>query len=224
MSSYYYFLFLPLLLFLLYFISRETINSLFNLLILLFEEKYVFSIISVIFLPGTIVHEISHYLTATILLLNVKEVTIFPKFQSNRIKLGGVSYEKKDFFRGFLVGVSPFFSGLYIFWLIHSLNFFPQLNVWFNIIIIYLIFAISSTMFSSKEDLKDLVFIIPIIAIFILLIYIFNIKINLLFENKIAIDHLLNFTKILNSYLLYSLIINLALLFLLKGLKFIIRK
>jgi len=213
------------LLILIFFLSKYVINELYYLLRLVFKnEEIIFSIMSVIFLPGTIIHELSHYLVATILFLNVKEVTIFPKFEKNQIKLGGVTYIKKDFIRGLLVGIAPFFVALSVFWLIAGFKIFPQANLGFNILLIYLIYAISSTMFSSSQDLVDLVFIIPLIIIIIMIIYIFNIRIEMIIKNKFIWENLSLFAKTVNFYLVLSLAINFSLLLVIKSLKLITKR
>lgn len=210
---------------LMYFFTRLTIYELFAFFrIFTQNEKVVFSLISLIFLPGTIVHELSHYLIATISMLNVKEVNIIPEFEDNYIKLGNVIYEKKDFIRSMIVGVAPLFFGLFIFWLIAYFKIFPQKNLWFNILFIYLIFTISSTMFSSKQDLKDLIFVIPLIVIIMLTIYVFNIKINDVLVKKNFINNLTIFAKTVNFYLLLSLLINFFLFFFLRTIRFFLKK
>jgi len=213
------------LLILIFFLSKYAINEIYYLLrLVLKNEEIIFSIMSIIFLPGTIIHELSHYLVATILFLNIKEVTIFPKFEKNQIKLGGVTYVKKDFIRGLLVGIAPFFVALFIFWLIASFKIFPQTNLGLNVLLIYLIYVISSTMFSSRQDLVDLVFIIPLIIIIMAIIYIFNIRIEVILKNKFIWENLSAFAKIVNFYLFLSLAINFSLLLIAKSLKLIIKR
>ncbi len=209
---------------LIYFATRFTTNEIFAFLrIFIKEDKIVFVIISIVFLPGTIIHEMSHYLTATISLLNVREVNIFPQFEGNYIKLGSVVYEKKDILRGILVGIAPLFFGLFIFWLIHSFKIFPQSNLGLNILFTYLIFTISSTMFSSAQDLKDLVFILPLIIIIAAFIYVFNINIADFLKNGFF-NNLTIFAKTVNFYLLLSLIIDLSLYTVLRSIRYLLKR
>lgn len=215
--------FLPLVLFLiqlvvLYFVSRYSINQIFNFLRLYFKsDKIVFSLVSLFFLPGTIIHELSHFLVAGVLLLKVHEVRVIPEFQGNQIRLGRVLYEKKDIFRGILVGIAPFFAGILFFWMMANFKLFPSHNLWLNILLAYFIFSVSSTMFSSKQDLIDLIYIIPILIIVAGVIYIFDIKLNLLLDNQFFQKNVLNFINLVNSYLLFSIAINFGLSLILKG-------
>ena len=200
---------------LIYFLSRATINNLFRLLrAFLKSDHLVFSLISIIFFPGTVVHELAHFFTAMVLFLRVHSLNLFPKWEGNEIKLGTVLYEKKDFVRGVLVGIAPIFSGIFFLWAIAALNIFPSDNIFLNLLIIYLIFTVSSMMFSSKRDLIDLIYILPFIVIFYGFIYIFDIKLDFIIRNQPLENALLNFLKQVNIYLFLSVSLNLILLLL----------
>lgn len=209
----------------LYFISRWTINELFQFFrIFIHDDHIVFWIISLIFLPGTIVHEFAHYFVALILFLNVREVKIFPELEANYIKLGKVLYEKKDVVRGVLVGLAPIFVGLIFFWWMSAFKLFPQPNILLNILCIYGIYTVSSSMFSSKQDLIDLVYILPFIALIIGIVYVFNIRLDTVLQNTGFNKALLAFIQSINLFILISLIINLGLLVAMKTIRFILRK
>lgn len=197
----------------LYFIAQQTINNLFHVLRLFFKnDKIVFTIISLFFLPGTILHEMTHFFAAIVLMLNVHEVKIFPEFEKNYIKLGKVLYEKKDIVRGILVGVAPVFGGLLFFLWFSVFKIFPQQNMIINILLAYIIFSVSSTMFSSKQDLIDLLYIIPLGFIAGAIIYIFNIRIDLLFKNDQLMVGMIEVMKRINFYILISIGIHVVLL------------
>jgi len=177
----YLILFLSQIVFL-FFISRHATNCLFRFLrSFIKNEKIVFSLVSLIYLPGTILHEIGHLFAAMVLFLKVRDINIFPEFEENYIKLGSVLYEKRDFVRGFLVGVAPFFAGILFFYFISVFNLFPSVNLVQNFFVAYLIFSISSTMFSSKQDLIDFIFMIPFFIFVAGFVYIFQINLNIIF-------------------------------------------
>jgi hypothetical protein len=205
-------------------LSRYTINEFFYFFQLFFrQEKAVFSFISLIFLPGTIIHELAHYLMATILMLKVREVKILPELQDNYIRLGSVSYEKKDVFRSIIVGLAPLFIILVFFGVIARFGIFPSTSIIINILLAYVIFSVSSSMFSSAKDLQDLVFVIPLLIIIAGIIYVSGIKVEILLSSKAA-DILTSFISSVNSYLLLSVIINISLIFILKSIRVIIKK
>jgi len=198
-----------------FFLSRKNFNHFFYFFRQFFHnEKTIYTLISLIFLPGTIIHEFSHFFAAMILFLPVKEIRIFPQFENNQIKLGHVLYAKKDFLRGILVGIAPFFGALLFFFILGFFKLFPNGNLGLNITLIYLIFAISSVMFSSKQDLVDIGYLIPFILFLSIIGYIFQPFIpsfNLpYFKNIIA--GLEFFLTNVNYYLFLSILIHLFLI------------
>jgi hypothetical protein len=204
-----------------YFISRITINNLFYLLKRIFNnDKIVFSLISLFFIPGTLFHEISHFFAATVLFLRVREIAILPKFHDHGIILGSVIYDKKDVIRSILVGLAPFFAGIAFFWCISLFQLFPNVNIWITLGIGYLIFSISSIMFSSKKDLQDIVYLIPIGIIVAGIIYIFQIDFRFVFSENLIL-FIEKFVTQINGYLFISIIIHAILIVVLKGLRFI---
>jgi hypothetical protein len=140
-----------------FFLSRQNIKQFFFLFKKILShqkisyQKTIYKTISLFFLPGTIIHEFSHFFAAIVLFLPVKDIQIFPKFEDGQIKLGHVLYIKKDFLRGILVGIAPFFGALLFFFGLSFFNLFPNKNLGLNIALIYLIFTVSSLMFSSNR-------------------------------------------------------------------------
>lgn len=184
-----------------YIISRLILKELFLFLRKFFETDFpVFVLVSLLFLPGTIIHESAHFITALFLILPVKSMTVFPKWEDNEIKLGQVTFVKKDFLRGILVGIAPVFFGIGIIFSLFYFHIYPANNLGLNILYSYVIFSISANMFSSKQDLKDIILIVPVIVLFIIIFYVFDIKIDLGSLNVII-------NKI-NLYIFFVLIIN----------------
>lgn len=215
----------PVILLSIFFISRIVTDNMFHLLrIFIKNETTIFVLISLFFLPGTILHELAHFFAATILVLRVRSVSILPTQQEGYIKLGSVTYEKKDVVRGILVGIAPLFVGLIFFYLINASKIFPTPNFMLNVLFIYLIFSVSSTMFSSKQDLVDIIFVLPLGIIIGGIIYIFDIEIVNIFMNKTIMNAIISFVDSTNRYLFFSLLINLLLLVLFKGLRVVLRK
>lgn len=195
----------------LFFISHMTTNSFFHFLRLLTQnEKFTFSLVAILYLPGTIIHEMSHFFAALILFLRVRDVCIFPSVQKNYIKLGSVTYERKDFIRGFLVGIAPLGGGMLVLYSIGFFHFFPSHYFFLNVLFIYIIFAVSSTMFSSSQDLVDFLYMIPLFVIAAGFVYIFHIDIARVAENRLFVSQILPLIKTINIYLLFSLIINIV--------------
>ncbi len=151
-----YFLLFVLELGILFFISKKLINSLaktfyrFRL-----SHKTVVHILAILFLPGTIIHELAHLLVAGVLLIPVGELSVLPEVEGEQVKLGSVQIGKVDPIRMSLVGVAPVIFGVGI--ILFILNFI-NFAVWPQAILgLYLIFEIGNSMFSSKRDLEGVI-------------------------------------------------------------------
>jgi hypothetical protein len=143
-------------------------------------------------------------------------MTVFPKWDENEIKLGEVLFIKKDFLRAILVGIAPVFFGIGILFSLFYFHVYPANNIGLNILYAYLIFSISANMFSSKQDLKDLSLIIPVILLLIIIFYVFNIKININSLNAIMNN--------INRYIFFVLVIDVFLFAITKLLNYLIKR
>lgn len=160
-------------LFILFLLSRMLQREVSALLFRLFHsEKVVVYSMAFLFLPGTIIHELAHYIMANLLFVRTGEIELMPKMQGDSIKLGSVSIVKPDPFRYFLIGIAPFLSGiaLILLTLYYGVSHDIFSNTWLMIVLGYLVFQIGNSMFSSKKDMEGafeffvLVFIIAIVA------------------------------------------------------------
>src|SRR3989344_5460758 len=101
----------------LYLLSRRVVRSVYRFFFQVTRRRtlgmYLFAIL---FLPGTFIHEISHFLAALFLLVPVGNLELIPKFkeEGGGVDLGSVAIGKTDPIRRFLIGVAPFVFGLFI--------------------------------------------------------------------------------------------------------------
>jgi hypothetical protein len=124
-------------------------------------------------MPGIVLHEISHALTAGLLGVRAGPVSIRPRLADERIQLGFVPVEETDFVRASLIGLAPLLVGSGIILLIGYLVFdidamqrgfvdgdwagvarglgevLKASDLW---LWLYLIFAVSNTMLPSESD------------------------------------------------------------------------
>ena len=135
---------------------------------------------SVIFLPGTIIHEMSHLFAAAITGTKIGKVEIFPELPRGRIgaefdqskksvHLGYVQTQELGLFRGFLVGTAPLLVGLGILAWIASTLKFSIFNFQFSIatmLKIYVFFTVANSLFLSWADVKQALPLPVIAAIF----------------------------------------------------------
>ncbi|RME99978.1 MAG: hypothetical protein D6768_13880 [Chloroflexi bacterium] len=128
----------------------------------------------VFFLPGTLLHELSHWVTAKLLHVKTRGFSVWPKQKrSGELQMGAVQVEVSDPFRHAIIGVAPLIFGSVAVLLIGygwlglervgaalldgyldeiwrelvSLLAVPDVWLWF-----YLIFAISNAMLPSASD------------------------------------------------------------------------
>ncbi len=74
-------------------------------------------------LPGVVLHELSHALMAVLLGVGVGRISIWPRRQRGRIRLGTVPVEETDALRASLIGLAPLLSGLTVILLVGHLVF-----------------------------------------------------------------------------------------------------
>jgi hypothetical protein len=124
---------------------------------------------SMLVLPGTIIHELSHWVTAEVLRVKTGEITILPelKGESETERLGSVATERTDPIRGFLIGIAPFISGLLILLVLGRLLQLGWGNYlwWQNALIIYGIMVTGNSMMISKEDRRTWPIMIILIGV-----------------------------------------------------------
>jgi len=151
---------------------------------------YLFQILM---LPGVALHECAHYLTAKLLGVRVRSVSLRPKVKDGKVQMGAVSMNRPDFFRGVLIGMAPLVFGTAAILLIGNHVFdvntvieavkgnniaevaegvrsvFKVNDAW---IWLYLLFAFSNAMLPSESDRESLwpmvVFLATLVVIAVL--------------------------------------------------------
>jgi len=220
----YLFLFLVEL-FLLFFLSKKLINALARIIFKITKShRIVVNVLSIIFLPGTIFHELSHLLTAGLLLVPVGEISVLPELEEKGVKLGSVAIGRSDPIRRMFIGVAPVLLGLLtIFGLLYFIKISNDFLWWQILLSLYLIFQIGNTMFASKKDLEGTIgFVLAGLIVTILALgglYFINLTIfqNLMtFLSSIDLNPLFNLFKTALFYLLVPLILDLMVILLTK--------
>jgi hypothetical protein len=132
------------------------------------------ALFSILFLPGVLLHEVSHYLTAHMLGVRTGGISLFPRpLDDGRLQMGYVETAKTDVLRDALIGLAPLLAGgifvayvglirldLAVLWEriamgattdwyqgVVYLVTQPDFWIWF-----YLLFVVSSTMMPSRSD------------------------------------------------------------------------
>lgn len=123
-----------------------------------------------LFWPGTIFHELSHWLMAEILRVRTGKIEILPDLetiQAGEQRLGSVATVQTDPFRSFLIGFAPLFTGVAaLVGLGYALNKLWMTGPWWQILcVIYGIITISNSMIVSRQDRRTW----PLMAIIVAL-------------------------------------------------------
>ena len=168
------------------FLQRE-IQSVF--LLITRQPEISMALFSLLFLPGVVLHEVSHFLMAKLLGVHTGRFSIIPKkLEGGRIQLGYVETSETDFVRDALIGVAPLLTGVLFvvfvgvsrmgmdaMWstlikgelsminpIFVSMLARPDFWLWF-----YLVFTVSSTMLPSASDRRAW---LPVILVLLFLL------------------------------------------------------
>lgn len=163
----------PILILALFFLSHELSKSLSRVFFALTKShKLTITLLALLFLPGVVVHELAHLLTANLLFVKTGEVEFFPQIQGETVKLGSVAVAATDPLRRFFIGAAPLFVGSFLLTLcLWYLQPFANGFSWQWFFFAYILFEVGNTMFSSKKDMEGggflIAFVFTILIIFI---------------------------------------------------------
>lgn len=143
-----YFLLFALEIILLWRLSRAVNSRFFRLLP---TPVYI-----LLFLPGTFLHELSHYIAAKLLFVRVGKFSLRPEKRETEIVLGSVAIEKTNIVKRLIIGAAPVIVGLFLIIGIVYLVVTHELTSDWRVVafLSYFIFVVGNTMFSSKKDME----------------------------------------------------------------------
>jgi VIT1/CCC1 family predicted Fe2+/Mn2+ transporter len=194
----------------LFFISQKTTQSIaYTFYKITRNQKITIVFFAFLFLPGTIIHELSHAIAASILGVRVGKMDLMPEYIQGGLRLGSVQVGKTDIIRNFFIGIAPFISGTILLLIIIYLVLSFSLIASFGIIILslYSVFAIANTMFSSKKDMEGAIEFFILVTVFLLVFYILGLRFDAINWNFLSLfNHLF---KIGSYYLLVPIGIDL---------------
>jgi hypothetical protein len=194
----------------LFFISQKTTQSIaYTFYKITRNQKITIFFFAFLFLPGTIIHELSHAIAASILGVRVGKMELMPEYIQGGLRLGSVQVGKTDIIRNFFIGIAPFISGTILLLIIIYLILSFSLIASFGIIILslYSVFAIANTMFSSKKDMEGAIEFFILVTVFLLVFYILGLRFDAINWNFLSLfNHLF---KIGSYYLLVPIGIDL---------------
>lgn len=212
------------------YISRILTQTLFHFFLLLFRIRAIaISLITLLFFPGTVIHELAHLFIAEILGVRTGKLSLVPEsLETEKIQAGSVAIAHTGPIRRYIIGLAPIFVGIasitilsYYFgviaiqvksqWLSHTLG--TDYSLYLFMLIAYLLFVISNSMFSSPQDLKGFIPVSLTLALIIGAGYLSGIRFGLTGQALAITSQVLN--SIVTS-LGYVLALNMVLLLLTK--------
>ena len=166
----------------LYILSRRLTQNLYIAVYLITKSRPIgIGFLSLLFFPGTVIHELAHMFVAEVLGVRTSGLTLVPEgLEEKNVKTGSVMIAQTDPFRRAVIGIAPVIVGLLMLgvisyylpgvWeqaILDTQNglLFAKWNGLLCAFLIYALFAVSNTMFSSPEDLEGFW---PVVIVFLL--------------------------------------------------------
>ena len=132
------------------------------------SRRATVNILALIFLPGTIIHELAHLLVAGMMFVPVGRIEILPQIDGDEVRLGSAEIGQTDMLRRMVIGLAPIIVGLLVMvgtlWLSYG-NLSKETPVWQVLVVLYVIFQVGNSMFSSKKDMEGAVVLIAALLV-----------------------------------------------------------
>ncbi len=179
------------------------------------------NLMSFIFLPGIILHELAHLLMAVTLFVPVGNMEFAPRRNGNAVKLGSVEIGKTDPIRRSIIGFAPVLLGLVIVagivYLFTSNILFLQEKgaaVFAALVFAagYLLFAISNTMFASSKDMEGTLEILIALLVVFAAVYILGFRPSLSLLDKVFTKEFIAVIQRSTLFLLAPILLDLFIL------------
>ncbi len=133
-------------------------------------------LLALVMFPGTVVHEVCHFVAATFLFVKVNKISFVPQKTPHGVALGHIQPEKRpDPFRDTLIGIAPLIGGSAVLVAIVALGFRFPMPTYFlgaphlvtelsvlrthidlhsarDLIVLWLLFSVGNSIFPSPSD------------------------------------------------------------------------
>lgn len=167
---------------LLFFLSQLVSRNLALLLYRLTRSQSVsIHLLSFLFLPGVVIHELSHLLVANILFVQTGEIEFFPKLHGSSLKLGSVEVAQTDPIRRAIIGFAPVLVGTTLLLLslfAFSNGFGSTISLGVRLtVLLFVVFEIGNTMFSSRKDVEGTLELLLVLAVFAVVAFVLGVRI-----------------------------------------------
>ncbi|MBI4097699.1 MAG: hypothetical protein HY426_01550 [Candidatus Levybacteria bacterium] len=132
-------------------------------------------------LPGVIVHELAHLISAEVMLVRTGNLSFSLEPQDERLVMGSVGITQTDPIRRAIIGFSPVIIGILV--ISFSVFYFlsnrsPINSPWNYALVFFIVFEVGNTMFSSKKDLEGTIQLFFVTALVVFASYFVGIRIS----------------------------------------------
>ncbi len=139
---------------------------------------------SLIFLPGTVIHELSHFLAATATGTRTGKIEIFPEYLEDsvggkrHVALGYVQVASMNPLQGFIVGIAPLVTGIILLvWLAPMIvTHYYSGDTLLLFLKTYLFFTVANSLFPSWSDVKQTIPLVIITLIILVIAWFFGFR------------------------------------------------
>lgn len=135
---------------------------------------------TLILFPGTVVHELSHLFIAEILGVRTGKLILTPEAIKNtdeEVRSGSVAIAQTGPIRRTIIGLAPMIGGMIV--LMAISNVLDTTTTSIQILLYYLLFTVSNTLISSKEDMKGVIPVCITVGLFFATAYFAGLRIEL---------------------------------------------
>ncbi len=154
-------------------LSRVLTRTLSSLLYTVFKkESMTIMLLAILFLPGVIIHELSHFLVATILFVKTGTIEFMPVVRGGVVKLGSVEVAHTDPIRRLLIGIAPIVVGVVL--LLATIYYLTSIQLampaWVQMLLLgIIVFELANTMSSSRKDMEGVwplvIFVVVLVVV-----------------------------------------------------------
>lgn len=168
-------------------------------------------------LPGVVIHELAHLIVAEVMLVRTGGLSFSLEQEEDRVVMGSVGIEQTDPLRRAIIGFAPVFVGILL--IGFSVFYFlsensPVSYPWNFVLVLFVVFEIGNTMFSSKRDLEGTFQLLFVIAVAIIVGYFLGFKVPDSMFNFFNSDSFIDILQKGIKILLLPIIIDLLVIFL----------
>lgn len=212
-----------LLFIILFFISRILTRS-FSAFLYKFSgsQKFSLNFFHLIFLPGVLIHEFAHMISAEGMFVKTSGLNFDMKKEDNSVVMGSVSIEKTDPIRRAIIGFAPVLVGVIFISsaVFYFLSVYSPFSVLVSYVIVFVIvFEIGNTMYSSSRDLDGTLELLAVISIISLVLYLFGFRVPSEVINFLGSYEVQNLFSKANFALLITIIIDVFMIIIFKYFK-----